>query len=193
MSILCDLCVKTKELKIGKFIIHHCFPPCSPTPLPPSHVLHFVLQGPRFGARMPLLRLDEVFPPPSLHSRQDAPPTARWLVFAFSPHLPCSPAVFSPVIAASEARLESGCLCSGSCLQGPETPADSSIGRYMPSFRRAKRDRKDGGKAAGQGGRLLRFSDVGRETSNTTYFGRTVLLLTSNFSLLPKYSLQIAL
>ena len=35
-------------------------PPGFPAPLPPSRVLHFVLQEPNFGARMPLLRLDEV-------------------------------------------------------------------------------------------------------------------------------------
>jgi len=75
----------------------------------------FALQEPRFGARMPLLRLDEVFPPsshsrqdappigsmrfspPSSHSRQDAAPTARWLLclFSSSPLLPCPPAALS--------------------------------------------------------------------------------------------------
>ena len=50
--------------------------PLLPCPLPPSHVLHFVLQE-RFGARMPLLRLDGCF--------------------AFSPHPPPLPPPHSSV------------------------------------------------------------------------------------------------
>ena len=107
---------------------------------------------------MPLLRLNEVsrriltfaagcrsygsmrFPAASSLSRQDAVPTARWLLCLFSPSplLPCSPAplrFFPPVIPANEARPESGCLCSGSCLQGPEPRPIQAVRPFRPCFR----------------------------------------------------------
>ena len=73
-----------------------------------------VLREPRFGARMPLLRLDGCF--------------------AFSPHRPCSPAPplrFSLLSFRQAKRVRNrGASVAALACQRPKTPADSSIGRY---------------------------------------------------------------
>ena len=67
-------------------------PPPLLWPLPaPSHVLHFVLQEQRFGARMPLLRLNEGFPPyPHIRGKMPLLRLDGWFcLFSSSPPFPC--------------------------------------------------------------------------------------------------------